>query len=213
MKVISVLLVDDHTLFRQGLASVLKDRPNYQVVGHAANGLEAIDLARQLMPDLILMDVHMPVLNGLEATRQIKREMPDVRIVMLTMSEDDQNLFEAIKSGAQGYLLKNTAADELFRFMEGVLEGEASVSGVMAAKMLGEFRKPKTISSEVTGNEQLTDREREVLSHVAEGLSNREIAANLQISENTIKKHLRNILAKLQLENRVQAALYAKSRS
>ena len=213
MKVISVLLVDDHTLFRQGLASVLKDRPNYQVVGHAANGLEAIDLARQLMPDLILMDVHMPVLNGLEATRQIKREMPDVRIVMLTMSEDDQNLFEAIKSGAQGYLLKNTAADELFRFMAGVLEGEASVSGIMAAKMLGEFRKPKTISSEVTGNEQLTDREREVLSHVAEGLSNREIAANLQVSENTIKKHLRNILAKLQLENRVQAALYAKSRS
>ena len=213
MKTISVLLVDDHTLFRQGLASVLKDRPNYQVVGHAANGLEAIDLARQLMPDLILMDVHMPVLDGLEATRQIKREMPDVRIVMLTMSEDDQNLFEAIKSGAQGYLLKNTAADELFRFMEGVLEGEASVSGVMAAKMLGEFRKPKTISSEVTGNEELTDREREVLSHVAEGLSNREIAANLQVSENTIKKHLRNILAKLQLENRVQAALYARNHS
>ena len=213
MKTISVLLVDDHTLFRQGLASVLKDRPNYQVVGHAANGLEAIDLARQLMPDLILMDVHMPVLDGLEATRQIKREMPDVRIVMLTMSEDDQNLFEAIKSGAQGYLLKNTAADELFRFMEGVLEGEASVSGVMAAKMLGEFRKPKTASPEATGNEQLTDREREVLNHVAEGLSNREIAANLQISENTIKKHLRNILAKLQLENRVQAALYARNHS
>ncbi|MBI4789205.1 MAG: response regulator transcription factor [Chloroflexi bacterium] len=211
MKAISVLLVDDHTLFRQGLASVLKECPNYQVVGLAANGQQALELARQLMPDMILMDVQMPVLDGLEATRQIKREMPDVRIVMLTMSENDQDLFEAVKRGAQGYLLKNTPAELLFHFLDGVMEGEAPVSGVMAAKMLGEFRKPKHASSEATGSEQLTERELQVLRHVAEGLSNREIAAILQVSENTIKKHLRNILAKLHLENRVQAALYARN--
>jgi two-component system, NarL family, nitrate/nitrite response regulator NarL len=213
MKPITVLLVDDHILFREGLTSLLSGRPDIQVVGSAEDGLQAIEMARRLMPDLILMDVQMPHLDGIRATQQIKREMPDVRVVMLTMSEDDQDLFEAVKHGAQGYLLKNTPSDELVRFIESVFAGEAPISGLMAAKMLDEFRHPaETTGASLTG-EQLTDRELQVLHCVADGLSNREIATALVISENTVKKHLRNILAKLHLQNRVQAALYARQQS
>jgi DNA-binding NarL/FixJ family response regulator len=212
VKEISILLVDDHVLFREGLASLLKARPQFQIVGSAEDGLQAIELARQLMPDLILMDVQMPRLDGIQATQQIKQEMPDARVVMLTMSEDIQDLFEAIKNGAQGYLLKNTPSDELCRFLESVFEGEAPISGLMAAKMLGEFRKPQEPFVRLP-SEQLTDREIEVLRHVSEGMSNREIGAVLVISENTVKKHLRNILAKLHLRNRVEAAMFARQRA
>ncbi len=215
MKTISILLADDHTLFRDGLASLLSQRPNLQVAGGAADGEEAVRMARELMPDLVLMDVRMPRVGGLEATRQIKREMPDMCVLMLTMSEDDQDLFEAIKSGAQGYLLKNTPPDELYRLIESVFEGEAPISGLMAAKMLGEF-KHGTITATTADQvvvENLTDREMDVLYRVADGMTNREIADTLSISENTVKKHLRNILAKLHLQNRVQAALYARQQA
>jgi DNA-binding NarL/FixJ family response regulator len=215
MKTISILLADDHTLFRDGLASLLSQRSNLQVVGGAADGAEAIRMARELMPDLVLMDVRMPRVGGLEATRQIKREMPDMCVLMLTMSEDDQDLFEAIKSGAQGYLLKNTPPDELYHLIESVFEGEAPISGLMAAKMLGEF-KHGTIAATTADQvvvENLTDREMDVLYRVADGMTNREIADTLSISENTVKKHLRNIMAKLHLQNRVQAALYARQQA
>lgn len=210
MNSFTVLLVDDHILFRDGLSSLLKEYPQLQVVGKAEDGLQAVELARQLMPDVILMDVQMPRCNGLFATRAIKQEMPHVRIIMLTMSDADQDLYEAIKSGAEGYLLKNTAPAELVHYVESVFEGEAPISGVMAAKMIREFRQPVAPSKPEASGEQLTERELEVLSRVADGLTNREIAAALVISENTVKKHLRNILAKLHLQNRVQAALYAR---
>jgi DNA-binding NarL/FixJ family response regulator len=187
MKRISVLLADDHTLFREGLESLLRACPTIEVVGTAADGAEALKLARELMPDLVLMDVRMPRVGGLEATRQLKSEMPETCVVMLTMSEDDQDLFEAIKSGARGYLLKNTSLDELCRFIEGAIAGEAPISGVMAAKMLSEFRGPAGNSpDDQVVTEKLTDRELDVLRRVAEGLTNREIASALSISESTV---------------------------
>jgi len=209
MKKISILLVDDHTLFREGLAGLLRRKPDLEVVGSASNGAEGLNLARELMPDLILMDVNMAEMSGLEATRRIKAEMPDIRIVMVTMSEDDRDLFEAIKSGAQGYILKNTSPADLFKFIDGVFAGETPISGLMATKMLHEFKRPVEHSrAEEPSIEELTEREVEVLQRVADGLSNREIAGALNISENTVKKHYRNIMAKLHVQNRVQAALY-----
>jgi len=210
MNPISILLVDDHALFREGLAGLLRARPNLQVAGTASNGEEALVLVRELLPDLVLMDVRMPGIGGIETTRRIKIEMPAIRIVMLTMSEDVQDLFQALKNGAQGYLLKNTKPEELYHFIEGVMEGEAPISGLMAAKMLSEFRRPDDTAPDECGCEKLTDREWDVLQCVANGMTNREVATALSISENTVKKHLRNILAKLHLQNRVQAALYAR---
>lgn len=213
MDAVSILLVDDHALFREGLASLLNARANFQVVGTAANGDEGVKLARELMPDLVLMDVRMPNSDGIEATRRIKTEMPEARVVMLTMSEDEHDLFQALKNGAQGYLLKNTKPDDLYRFIEGVMEGQAPISGMMATKMLNEFRRPEDSAPDECGCEKLTSREWDVLQRIASGMTNREIAVTLSISENTVKKHMRNILAKLHLQNRVQAALYVQQQS
>ncbi len=210
MKPISVLLADDHALFREGLAGLLRCRPNVEVVGQAADGAQAVALARELMPDLVLMDVRMPGVSGLDATQLIKTEMPDVRIVMLTMSEDEADLFDAIKRGAQGYLLKHVQPEELFRFIEGVFAGEAPISGVMASKVLAEFAHPAPAQSlDELREEQLSERELQVLHCLTDGLTNRQIADKLVLSEHTVKRHLRNILAKLHLQNRVQAALCA----
>jgi len=205
-----VLLVDDHALFRKGVAEQLANREDITVVGEAENGLEAIQAARDLLPDVIFMDIHMPKCSGLEATRQIKREMPHVKIVILTVADDDQNLFEAIKSGAQGYLLKNLEPAKLSDMLERVSRDEAPLSGPIAAKILSEFSQPG--SSEYEGSkviEELTEREIEVLELVVEGMTNKEIGAELHLSVNTIKIHLRNILEKLHLQNRIQAAVYA----
>ena len=205
-----VLLVDDHALFRKGVAEQLASREDITVVGEAENGLEAIQAARDLMPDVIFMDIHMPKCSGLEATRQIKREMPHIKIVILTVADDDQNLFEAIKSGAQGYLLKNLEPAKLADMLERVSRDEAPLSGPIAAKILSEFSQPGSSESErSTVIEDLTEREIEVLELVVEGLTNKEIGAELHLSVNTIKIHLRNILEKLHLQNRIQAAVYA----
>lgn len=209
---ISVLLVDDHDLFCEGLAELLRRRPELEVVGRAADGAQAIVMARALMPDVILMDVRMPGVSGLEATRRIKAELPVIRILMLTMSEEDADLFEAIKSGAQGYLLKNTTSAQLVRHIEAAVVGEAPMSGLMAAKMLAELAQPSRSAREGAAEEQLSAREEEVLRCLAAGQSNREIAERLVISENTVKKHLRNVLDKLHVQNRVQAALIAHER-
>lgn len=205
-----ILLVDDHVLFRKGVAALLSMHPGMQVVGEAGNGLEAIAAARELLPEVILMDIAMPQCNGLEATRILKREMPHVKIVILTVSDDDQHLFEAIKSGAQGYLLKNLEPYQLHDLLESISRGEAPLSGAIAAKILKEFTQPSSASdpnSHVV--EQLTSREFDILQLVVDGLTNKEIAAALVISENTVKIHLRNILEKLHLQNRIQAAVYA----
>lgn len=204
MDKVRVLLADDHALFRRGLASLLADRNDIEVVGEAGSGQEAIDRAREVMPDVILMDVRMPGLNGLEATRRIKEEMPYVRIVILTVSEDDEDLFTALKNGAQGYLLKNIDPEDLIACIHQVQRGEAPLAPPMASKILKEFSAPATRPGPT-----LTQRERQVLELVARGDANKEIARHLQISENTVKNHLRNILEKLHLQNRVQAVMYA----
>ena len=207
---IRVLLVDDHALFRRGIASILAAERGFEVVGEAANGLEALDRARELMPDVILMDIFMPGANGLEATRRIKEALPYVKIVMLTVSEEDQNLFEAIKSGAQGYLLKKIEPQELFAMLKGVVQGDAPISRAMAGKILGEFgRQARRAAPTPLPGADLSPREKEVLELVTQGKSNKEIAAALAIAENTVKNHLKNILEKLHLENRVQAATFA----
>ena len=205
-----ILLVDDHVLFRKGEEAVLASRPDMEVVGEAGDGLEAIALARETMPDIILMDIAMPRCNGLEATRQIKREMPYVKVVMVTVSDDDRDLFEAIKCGAQGYLIKDLKARQLFDVLEGTARGEASFSGAIAAKILQEFRRPaESTVQESAIAELLTAREIQILELVVQGRSNKEISETLVIAESTVKNHLRNILDKLHLRNRIQAAVYA----
>ncbi len=209
MSAISLLLVDDHVLFREGLTGLLRDRQDVQLVGEAGDGREAVEKARELMPDLILMDIRMPAMTGLEALRQIKAEMPDTRVIMLTASDAEQDLFEAIKSGAQGYVLKNVRFEDLIRMIKGVFAGEAPISKTMAAKILDEFARLGRSRRDGAVSTELTGREKEVLRHVADGLANKAIADALGISENTVKKHLRNILQKLHLQNRVQVATYA----
>jgi DNA-binding NarL/FixJ family response regulator len=210
MEPLRILLVDDHVLFRKGLESLLAPRQDMEVVGEAGDGLEAIARAQETVPDVILMDIHMPECDGLEAVRVIKREMPHVHIVMLTVSEDDRDLFAAIKNGAEGYLLKNLEPYQLFDMLEGVRRGEAPVSGAMAAKILQEFRQPdQTMAPKPEARDELTPREIEVLEQVVKGATNKEIAEALVITENTVKIHLRNILEKLHLQNRIQAAVYA----
>jgi len=207
-----ILLVDDHALFRKGMAALLKNRKKIQVVGEAGDGLEALEVARETLPDVILMDIQMPRCDGLEAIRLIKREMPHVKIIMLTVSDDNQHLFKAIKSGAQGYLLKNLEPQQLYDFLDSISRGEAPLSGIIAAKILQEFMNPVPgvgkAAEEVI--DQLTARETTILHLVAEGKTNKEIASVLVISENTVKIHLRNILEKLHLKNRIQIAVYAE---
>jgi two-component system nitrate/nitrite response regulator NarL len=207
---IRILLVDDHSLFRKGIASLLTAERGFEVAGEAGDGLEALTKAREVMPDLILMDISMPGMNGLEATRRIKEVLPYVKIVILTISEEDQDLFEAIKSGAQGYLLKKIEAKALFSTLRGIVQGEASVSRAMAAKILDEFARQARRQPAVTlPGTNLSPREKKVLELVAHGKTNKEIAAALAIAENTVKSYVKNILEKLHLENRVQAATFA----
>jgi DNA-binding NarL/FixJ family response regulator len=204
-----VLLVDDHPLFRDGLATLLQAR-DMEIVGETSNGLEALEYARVLKPDLILMDINMPKMNGLMATRLIKTELPDTKIVILTVSDDDESLFEAIKSGAEGYLLKSMPSQTFFDMLKGVAQGEAPISRSLATKILGEFAKRLQHDEAVVANkEDITEREKEVLRLVAEGATNRDIATKLNITENTVKYHLKNILEKLHLRNRAQAVAYA----
>lgn len=205
-----ILLVDDHTLLRKGIAALLEQREDISIVGEAKNGLEAIQAARELLPDVILMDIDMPKCNGLEATRRIKRELPHVKIVMLTVADDNRNLFEAIKSGAQGYLLKNLEPYQLYDLLESISRDESPLSGAMATKILNEFTHPGSDSQQEPGVvDALTAREIGILELVVDGLTNKRIASELHISENTVKIHLRNILEKLHLQNRIQAAVYA----
>lgn len=209
MKPMRVLIVDDHALFRQGLVSLLNTYKEIQVVAEAGDAAEALRLTRHHRPDLVLMDIRMPGMPAFDATRQIKQEFPDIRVVVLTASEDENDLFEAIRAGAEGYVLKDVRVEELVRMLAGIFHGEAPISGVMAAKMLNEFARRMQSPRLKSDPLELTEREQEVLSLVAQGASNAEIAQQLHISENTVKKHLRSILDKLHLENRVQAAIHA----
>jgi DNA-binding NarL/FixJ family response regulator len=208
---LNILLVDDHQLFREGLSRILNAQDEFNVVGEAADGLEAIIMARRLKPDLILMDVSMPRMDGVQATRQIKKELPDVTIVMLTVCDEDENLFEAIKSGAQGYLLKTIRSRDLLLMLRAAGRGEAAITPKLGSRMLEEFRR---LSQVVAGEPEqeiplLTPREQEVLALAALGATDQEIADKLVISIHTAKSHMRNILAKLHLSHRYEAAQYA----
>jgi DNA-binding NarL/FixJ family response regulator len=209
MDKLRILLVDDHDLFRKGIARLIDSQPDFRIVGEARDGREALEMARKLAPDVVLMDIEMPMWNGAEATRRIKAELPDVDVVMLTVSDDDINLFSSIRAGASGYLLKSVKPEELFRRLRGVSVGEAAISSLLAAKILQEFARLDQTPTSPSNVEGLSPRETEVLVLVAKGMTNREIGENLHIAENTVKNHLRNILEKLQLNNRAQAAAFA----
>lgn len=208
-----VLLADDHALFRAGLASLL-NAWGVQVIGQAANGNEAIAGAREFHPDLVLMDINMPGLNGLEATRAIKTEFPDIKVIILTVSDDQEDLFEAIKSGAEGYLLKNLREEEFADLLNRIARGEPVMFSGLAKKLLQEFARLKqqekpVVEAEAEIEAVLSVREQEVLERVARGDANKEVAATLHISENTVNFHMKNILSKLHLKNRTQVAAWA----
>ncbi len=204
-----VLLADDHPLFLDGLEDLLASN-GFEVAGTARDGLEAAEKARTLRPDAILMDIRMPRLDGLAAVRAIKAEMPEVKIVMLTISEADDDLFEAIKSGASGYLLKSQSAEELLALLRGVERGEAVFSPGLAARILQEFGRQASALEEKRQSAGLSEREREVLTLVAQGLKYKEVAAKLFLSERTIKYHMGQILERLHLKNRAQVVEYAR---
>jgi DNA-binding NarL/FixJ family response regulator len=204
-----ILIADDHTLFRDSLRSLLTAR-GFEVVGEAGDGREAFELARRMQPDIVLMDLEMPGLDGLAATRLISAEMPQVKVVVLTGSDDDANLFEAIKSGAQGYLLKHLESREFFTLLEGVGRGEPALTPIVARKLLQEFARPAKPTTPSHDPDALTDRETDVLELLVSGVTeNRKMAKHLGLSENTVKFHVRNILDKLHLHNRAQVVGFA----
>jgi DNA-binding NarL/FixJ family response regulator len=231
-----VLLVDDQPLFRRAIATLLEEQPDFTVIAEASNGQEALDLARALNPDLVVMDVEMPVLNGVEAVRLLRDEMAHIKVVMLTVSEDEDYLFDAVRYGANGFLLKDLQPEQLYEMLRSVLRGESPISPVMAGRLLAEFRRakpdmershlpprlvpPPAPAVELAASDLarfplasaaaqvLTRRELETLQYVADGLSNKEIGQRLSITEGTVKNHVHNALEKLQLENRIQAAAY-----
>lgn len=205
---IRILLVDDHTLFRSGLKALLQRQPDFDIVGEAADGLEGVKLAEQLKPDVVLLDIDMPQMNGREALAQILVTQPQLAVLMLTVSEDGDDLAECMKSGARGYLLKNINADFLLSSIRRAVDGDSVLSPEMTAKLVARLRAP-TAEARNPELESLTPRERETLAWLSRGASNKEIARALDLAESTVKVHVQNILRKLGLSSRVQAAVYA----
>jgi NarL family two-component system response regulator LiaR len=203
---IRILIADDHELVRQGFMALLAVKPGVEVVGEAADGIEAVALARLLLPDIILLDLIMPRKDGIEATREIKSENPEARILIITSFAEDENVYRAVKAGALGYLLKDSSPKALMRAIHDVYEGRLSLHPDIAMKLMEELNRP---SDAPPTEDPLTEREVEVLKLVAKGLSNQEIAEKLVVSERTVGAHVSNILGKLHLANRTQAALYA----
>jgi len=221
------LLADDQPLFRRAIATLIAEQPDFDVIGEADNGLEAVERTHELNPDLVVMDVEMPVMSGVEAVRLIRDQMPAVKVVMLTVSESDDYLFDAIRYGAHGYLLKDLRPEQLYDMLRAVMRNETPLSPLIASKLLAEFRASgrgggsagaggrmglggpiRQAPASDTAGPELTRREVEVLQLVADGLSNKEIGTKLSITEGTVKNHVHNALEKLQLENRIQAAAY-----
>ena len=206
---IRVLVVDDQELFRRGLVMLLGVEPGIEVVGEAGDGVEGTTLAESVAPDVVLLDVRMPRRSGIEACLAIKASVPSAKIIMLTVSDEEADLYEAVKSGASGYLLKDSSIEEVAQAVRVVSEGQSLISPSMAVKLIDEFKQMSRPEKGQVPGMRLTDRELEVLRLVARGMNNREIAKDLYISENTVKNHVRNILEKLQLHSRVEAVMYA----
>jgi DNA-binding NarL/FixJ family response regulator len=207
---IRVIVVDDQELFRRGLIMLLSVEEGIDVVGEASDGVAATDLAASAVPDVVLMDVRMPKRSGIEACITIKDAAPSAKILMLTVSEEEADLYEAVKNGASGYLLKDASIDEVAQAVALVADGQSLISPSMATKLLDEFKQMSVIGRrQDVAAPRLTERELEVLRLVARGLNNRDIAKDLFISENTVKNHVRNILEKLQLHSRMEAVMYA----
>ena len=209
-EVIRVLIADDHPIVREGLEAVLSMQPDIEIIGEAADGEEAVRKTLELRPDVVAMDLRMPRKDGLTAISEISLTLPEVRILVLTSFEDDESVFAAIKAGALGFVLKDSATDQLLHAIRAVYHGESVLHPAIARKVLQEIKRP---SSSTTAGDLLTPRELEVLQHLAQGQSNREIAANLSINVRTVATHVRSILDKLHLANRTQAALYASRSS
>jgi two-component system NarL family response regulator len=206
---IRVLICDDHALFRRGLVMVLESEPGIDVVAEAEDGEEAVRQAEEAAPDVILMDVRMPKMSGIEATRAISDVVPTAKILMLTVSDEEEDLYEAVKAGATGYLLKEISIEEVANAIRAVMTGQSLISPSMASKLLSEFNNLAKAAQQKVLAPKLTDRELQVLKLVAQGMSNREVAEQLFISENTVKNHVRNILEKLHLHSRMEAVVYA----
>jgi DNA-binding NarL/FixJ family response regulator len=206
-----VMLVDDHDLFRTGLRNLLEEQ-GVQIVAEASEGSAALSLVRELAPDVVVMDLNMPGMNGIEATREITRQAPLTRVVVLTISDEDDDVIDAILAGACGYLLKDSSIQDLMQGIRAASVGEALISPHIAAKVLQRLRASSVDSETVAQGPELSDRETQVLRLIANGKDNAEIAQDLHISPKTVKNHISNILMKLQIENRIQAAVYAVRR-
>ncbi len=204
---VTILVADDVPLFRGALAAVLDDQPDFHVVGEADNGLDAVEKAMELVPDVVVLDVEMPVLDGVGAARLLRERLPDVRVVMLTAFEDDQRLLEAVRLGVHGFLLKDLRPDQLFDMIRSVMRGENPVSPALVTHLLAELRTLGPAAAP-RPEESLSHRELEILRLVAHGLSNKEIGRRLSITEGTVKNHVHNALQKLKMDNRIQAAAY-----
>jgi len=206
---IRVLICDDHALFRRGLIMVLESEDGIEVVAEAEDGEDAIRKAEEVAPDVVLMDVRMPRMSGIEATSAIAEAVPTAKILMLTVSDEEEDLYEAVKAGATGYLLKEISIEEVANAIRAVVTGQSLISPSMASKLLSEFNNLAKQAQQKVLVPKLTDRELQVLKLVAQGMSNREVAEELFISENTVKNHVRNILEKLHLHSRMEAVVYA----
>jgi DNA-binding NarL/FixJ family response regulator len=210
---IRVLLVDDQALFREGLETLLSVHKDIQVVGQASNGQEAVEVAAQVLPDVALMDVRMPILNGVRATRRLKRALPECRVIVLTTFDDDEYVFDALRAGAVGYLLKDVASARLVEAIRATARGESILEPSVAAKVIAEFTRVSSMVPSAQMEqlvEPLSERELEVLAGIARGYSNKEIASQLYIAEGTVKNHVTHILGKLGVRDRTQAALKAR---
>lgn len=208
---IRILLVDDQPLFRRAIATLISEQPDMTVVGEAENGLDGVEQARTLDPDLVVMDVEMPVMDGVAAVALLQDQAPRAKVVMLTVSDSEDFLFEALRNGADGYLLKDLRPDQLYDMLRSVMRDETPISPAMAGRLLREFRGHETVRTPQPDRPEgpaLTRREIEILQYVADGLSNKEIGTKLSITEGTVKNHVHNALEKLHLENRIQAAAY-----